>query len=92
VCHVSVGHIARLLEASGIATVIIGIRAFRPSLEAMTSPRALITPHLMGRTLGAPGDRDRQRAVVAAALDLLETASQPGTLAELPGVYRVGKK
>jgi hypothetical protein len=80
------------LEASGIATVIIGIRAFRPRLEAMTPPRALITPHLMGRTLGAPGDRDRQRAAVVAALELLETASQPGTVRELPGAYRAGKK
>ncbi len=66
----------------------IGIRAFRPRLEAMTLPRALITPHLMGRTLGAPGDRDRQRAAVEAALELLESAEQPGTFVELPGAYR----
>lgn len=87
-CHVSVGHRARLLEEGGIATVTLGIRAFRPRLEAMTPPRVLVTPHLMGRTLGAPGDRDRQRAAVVAALELLEAAEQPGTFAELPGTYR----
>jgi hypothetical protein len=90
-CHVSVGHVARLLEEGGIATVIAGIRAFRPSLEAMTPPRVLVTPYLMGRTLGAPGDRDRQCAAVVAALELLKEAKQPGTFVELPDAYRAGR-
>ncbi len=89
-CHVSVGHVARLLEESGIATVVVGIRAFRPRLEEMALPRVLITPHMMGRTLGPPGDRDRQRAAVIAALELLEEAEQPETLVDLPGAYRPG--
>jgi len=67
--------------------VIIGIKAFRPSLEDMTPPRVLVTPHLMGRTLGAPGDRDRQRAAVLAALELLEEARQVGAFKELSGSY-----
>jgi len=53
-------------------------------------PRTVITPHLMGRTLGAPGDRGRQRATTLAAFDLLETAEQPGTLVELLEPYRHG--
>ena len=89
-CHVSVGHVARLLEESGIATVVVGIGAFRPRLEEMALPRVLITPHMMGRTLGPPGDRDRQRAAVIAALELLEEAEQPETLVDLPGAYRPG--
>jgi hypothetical protein len=48
-------------------------------MEALGVPRTLITPHLMGRTIGPVGDRERQRAVVTAALDLLESASEPGT-------------
>lgn len=67
--------------------MIIGIRAFRPRMEVMTLPRVLVTPHLMGRTLGAPGDRDRQRMAVVAALRLLEEAEQVGTLVELSGAY-----
>jgi hypothetical protein len=48
-------------------------------MEALGVPRMLITPHLMGRTIGPVGDRERQQAVVAAALDLLESAEKPGT-------------
>lgn len=48
-------------------------------------PRMLITPHLMGRTIGPVGDRERQRAVVSAALDLLESATKPGTYVHFAG-------
>jgi hypothetical protein len=34
----------------------------------------------MGRPVGAPGDRQRQRAVVLAALKWLETAEAPGAI------------
>ena len=63
--------------------MVVFIEAFRPVAEAMTVPRALITPHLMGRTCGAPGEYGRQRQVVAQALELLATAAGPGTLADL---------
>lgn len=48
-------------------------------MEELGVPRTLVTPHLMGRTIGPVGDHPRQRAVVAAALDLLESATEPGT-------------
>jgi len=80
-----VGHLARLLEAAGIPTVIIASRAFRPRLEAMTLPRLLLTPHLMGRPLGPAGDTARQRAVIIAAFELLEKAEQSGTIVEWSG-------
>jgi hypothetical protein len=47
-------------------------------MEALGVPRTLVTPHLMGRTIGPVGDRERQAAVVSAALDLLESAAEPG--------------
>jgi len=84
VCHVSVGHVARLLEEAGIATVVIGVRAFGERLQAMTLPRVLVTPHLMGRPLGAPGDHKRQRLTVLTALTWLERAEQAGTMVDLP--------
>jgi hypothetical protein len=84
-----VGHVARLLEEAGIATVIVAIDAFRERLAAMTPPRVLFTPHLMGRPLGAPGDVERQRATLLAAFHLLSSAQTPGTFWELPGAYRV---
>jgi hypothetical protein len=55
------------------------VEAFRHRMEALGVPRALITPHLMGRTIGSVGDRERQRSVVAAALDLLGSATGPGS-------------
>lgn len=76
----SVGHVARLLEAAGIATVILAVAAFQERLAAMKVPRLVLTPHLMGRPLGMPGNRTQQRAALAAALSLLEDATQPQTV------------
>jgi hypothetical protein len=77
-----VGHVARLLEEAGIATVIIAVEAFRDRLVAMKPPRVVLTPHWMGRPLGRPGDAATQRAVLLAALDLLENARENGALVE----------
>lgn len=79
-CHGSVGLVARAFEAAGIPTVCVAVQAFQHRMEAIGVPRTLITPHLMGRTIGPVGDRERQRRVVAAALDLLETATEPGSV------------
>ena len=46
-------------------------------------PRVLITPHLMGRTVGPVGDRRRQRLTVETALRLLAEAPGPETKWEL---------
>jgi len=77
------------METGGIPTVVIGVRAFRDRLAAMRLPRTVITPHPMGRTLGAPGDTATQWKVIEAALDLLENARGPGEIVELPGRYRL---
>ena len=84
----SVGHLARLLEEAGTPTVIIAVRAFRPRMEPMRLPRLLLTPNLMGRPVGAPGDQARQLATIRAALDVLESAETGGTVVELPGRYQ----
>jgi hypothetical protein len=88
---VSVGHVARLVEEGGIPTVVIGIRAFRDRLAGMAIPRLVTTPHPMGRPIGAPGDRDGQRATLLAALDLLASAEHGETILDLPGPYRYGR-
>lgn len=82
-CHGSVGLVARALEAVGIATVSVFVRAFRHRAVRLQVPRALITPHLMGRTIGPVGDRTRQREVVDAALGLLESARGAPTIVDL---------
>jgi len=42
-------------------------------------PRVLVTPHLVGRTIGPVGDVRRQREVVEAALRLFAEAPGPQT-------------
>ena len=87
-CHVSVGHTARALEEAGISTVCVYIRAFAHLAHSIKPPRVLLTKHILGRTVGAPGDVVRQTQVVVAALDLLATATTPNTVKELPAGYR----
>ena len=84
----SVGHLARLLEEAGIATVIIAAKAFGNKLKAMNPARVLTTNHPMGRPIGPPGDRERQLQVLNAALNLLHQAQGPGTLVEFSELYQ----
>ena len=84
----SVGHVARVFEAAGIPTVVVMTGAFGFRAHGMKLPRTAITRHIGGRPTGAPGDVERQRQVVRAALGLLETATANGTVLELPEPYR----
>lgn len=76
----SVGHIARVLEEKGIATVVIAVQAFEKKLKAMMLPRLLITPYAMGRTLGPPHSIENRNRIIKAALGLLDTAEKVGTV------------
>ncbi len=78
-CHESVGLVARALEAVGIATVSVFVRAFAYVAGQLRVPRVLVTPHLLGRPVGPVGDRPRQQEVVRAALRLLVEATGPET-------------
>ncbi len=52
-------------------TVSVYVQSFGHIPALMGLSRSLITQHPMGRPLGAPGDAERQRAVVERALTLL---------------------
>lgn len=82
----SVGHVQRAIESAGIPTVGVYVRSFGHLPELMGVARALITRHPMGRPLGAPGDGERQMAVVRAALGLLERAEP--TVVEFAAPWR----
>jgi hypothetical protein len=47
-------------------------------------PRVAALEHPFGRPCGDVGDSARQRAVLEAALDMLETAREPGDVRHLP--------
>ncbi len=79
----SVGHLARIFEEADISTVIIAVRGFRDQLASMMLPRVVITPHLMGRPLGAPGDIYMQRSYIMTALELLDKAERAGTIIDI---------
>lgn len=85
-CHVSVGHVQRVLEASGLPTVSVYVAAFAHVPRQMAVSRAVITPHPMGRPLGAPGDAERQLDITRFALHRL-TTDEPATV-EYPHPYR----
>jgi len=71
------------MEEQGVPTVSVFIRAFAHVAGRLQVPRVLVTPHLMGRTIGPAGDRQRQREVVDAALRLLVEARAPAAYREL---------
>lgn len=73
---------ARVLEAGGIATVIIG-----SAYDIVTTcgvPRYLYNDFPLGNPLGKPFDRDTQRQSVSMALDLLRSATAPGAIVTTP--------
>ena len=86
----SVGHIARAFEEAGISTVALTAMPFHHVPERMKPPRVLITPHISGRTISAPGDVARQREVLLAAFKLLEEATEGATLRTMDAKYQPG--
>lgn len=78
--------VARHLEANGIPTVIVG--SARDIVEHCGVPRFLFTDFPLGNPAGHPYDAAMQRAIVAQALGLLETAAAPRTSATASFTWR----
>jgi hypothetical protein len=68
----AVGH---YLEQAGIPTVQISL--IREHTEALSAPRALWVPFMLGRPLGAPNDVNFQTRVLKSALDLITRLDGP---------------
>jgi len=69
------------VEAAGIPTVAVG--NLRRRMEMVNYPRAALVRFPRGATVGAPHMPDLQRQVLLDTLELLHTATRPGTLVEL---------
>lgn len=82
VCHQSVSLAARLLEAYGIATVVMGCA--RDIVEHVGVPRLLFSDFPLGNAAGRPNDRASQAATLDLALHLLESARAPRTTVQSP--------
>lgn len=68
-------------------TVSVYVKSFGHIPGLMGLSRSVITQHPMGRPLGAPGDGQRQRAVIETALGLL--ANPDPAIVEFPEPYRL---
>ena len=56
-----------------------GVQAFKSRMLPMSIPRLVLTPELMGKTLGRPNDRATQLDYLRVGLEMLENASEGGT-------------
>ena len=59
------------------------VQAFKSRMLPMSIPRLVLTPELMGKTLGRPNDRATQLAYLRMGQDMLENASEGGTAIEM---------
>ena len=79
------GLAARYLEEHGIPTVTFGCA--RDIVERCGVPRFVFSDFPLGNPTGRPRDLDMQRAVLRTGLDLLVSATTPGTTVQTPYVW-----
>ncbi len=57
---------------------------YRQGVDALRPPRVAYARFPFGQPLGEPGNVDQQRVFIEDALELLTTATEPGTIEALP--------
>ncbi len=77
---------ARAIEAEGIPTVIAMM--YKQVADALRPPRVAYVRFPFGQPLGEPHNADQHRVITEDALHLLLTATEPGTIKELPYRWR----
>ena len=82
VCHQTTSLVARLLEQSGIGTVVMGCA--KDIVERVGVPRLLFSDFPLGNAAGRPNDPASQAATLELALAVLETAPAARTTVQSP--------
>ena len=82
VCHQTLSLVARLLEADGLPTVVMG--AAKDIVELCGVPRFLFSDLPLGNSAGLPHDPASQAATLELALRLLESAPARRTTVQNP--------
>ena len=82
VCHQSIALAARVLEAAGIATVVMGCA--KDIVEHVGVPRLLFSDFPLGNAAGRPKDLESQAFTLELALKVLETAPAARTTVQSP--------
>lgn len=61
---------------------------YKQVADALKPPRVAYVRFPFGQPLGEPGNSDQQRVIIEDALQLLNTAREPGTIEPLPYRWR----
>lgn len=80
------GLIQREIEAQGISTV--GISLIRSISEQTKPPRTYFLKYPFGHALGEKFKRNQQVTIFKDCLNILETATEPGTIIDAPYRWR----
>jgi hypothetical protein len=70
----------------------VSISVARDVTEHVKPPRAVFVPFRMGHHFGVPFHRELQRRIVLEALGLLETATESGTILDLPVTWAQARR
>ena len=62
----------------------MSVSVARDVTEAVKPPRAVFVPFRMGHHFGVPFHRELQRRIVLDALEVVGTATESGTIVDLP--------
>jgi hypothetical protein len=62
----------------------VSVTVARDVTEHVKPPRAVFVPFRMGHHFGVPFHRDLQRRIITDALALISTATESGTIVDLP--------
>ena len=82
ICHQTVSLAARMLEESGISTIVMGCA--KDIVEYVGVPRFLFSDFPLGNAAGRPNDPVSQAFTFDLALSVLETAPAPRTTVQSP--------
>ena len=85
-CHRSVGLVQAAIEEAGISTATVVMRT--DISHGIGVPRGAYVRFPLGNPLGEPHRADQQHLVLECLLELLETATEPDTIVELPFRWR----
>jgi D-proline reductase (dithiol) PrdB len=81
--------LARTFEVAGLSTIVITNMPFWA--EKVGVPRVLAVEFPFGHIIGQPHNRGQQMRVIRQALEVLESAEEPGTIMhsdeKWPGTY-----
>jgi hypothetical protein len=70
----------------------VSISVARDVTEHVKPPRAVFVPFRMGHHFGVPFHRELQRRIALEALGLLETATESGTILDLPVTWAQARR